>query len=180
MHGVEEVAVYAIMLREAGRNHHTGPDSLLDDVDSCRGELSLATLMASDKFTELDWSIAEMLYHRPEQALDIAQRLYESDDPLAAEALLHAVPPNGKRTRACWDESFRERWAQVRASMAAFEREGLAIKFDDVDAIVDDAYRSATGASQEEVIDNFYTPAWDEPWDAHLRDSSLIGKPVNV
>jgi hypothetical protein len=181
MHGVEEVALFAIMLREAARNRHTSPESVGDDMETCRGEISLATLSASENFTSLDWHLAEMLYDNDERAVEVAALLYELEDSVAAEALLHAAGPNGKRTRAHWADEINARWRQVRESIAAFEHEGVATTFGDLDNLADHAYCLATGASHDEVLDDFYEPMWDaavedEARDGDLKDPSLVGK----
>ncbi|HEX6681085.1 MAG TPA: hypothetical protein VF063_10600 [Gaiellaceae bacterium] len=87
----------------------------------------------------------------------------DEQDELASEVLLHA---NGKRTRAKWAEPFRARWAQVRASMAAFEREGITLNFTDLDHIANNAYCAATGATLDEVHEQFYEPQWEAEADA--------------
>jgi len=163
LHEADEVALYAIMLREAARNRHTCPDSLLDDLSSsCPGEVSLATLLAHRSFTDLDWDLAEMLCDHPERTLKVAQNLFEYEEPLVAEALLHARGPRCTQPSAQWAESFRGRWRNIRGAIGAFEREGIATKFEDADRMVDDIWRAATSASHEELLEKFYDPIWEK------------------
>jgi hypothetical protein len=44
--------------------------------------------------------------------------------------------------------------------MAAFEREGITINFASLDQIANNAYRAATGATTDEVHEQFYDPQW--------------------
>jgi hypothetical protein len=163
MEPVEGVALLAVLLREAGRNRHVAPECIEDDM-ACRvNTLSMASLLAHERFGPLEWRLAELLHDQPEHAVEIARRLCaEEQDELASEVLLHA---HGKRTRAQWAEPFRARWGQVRASMAAFEREGIT-DFADLDQIANDAYRAATGATADEVDEQFYDAQWQAEADA--------------
>lgn len=157
MEPVETVALMAVLLREAGRNRHVAPEAVEDDMAE-QQNVSMASLLAHERFGPLDWRLAELLHDQPEHAVEIARRLYvEEQDQLASEVLLHA---NGKRTRATWAEPFRQRWGQVRASMAAFEREGITIAFARLDQIANDAYSAATGATTDEIHEQFYDPQW--------------------
>src|SRR5665213_3675291 len=114
MPGIEEVALYAVLLREATRNHHTSEQSLLDDFECCADEVCFATMLAHQHFTELDWQLVELLTDHPTEVIEAAHVLYaEHEQPLEAEALLHAVLPNGKKSAARWAAPFRERWSQV-------------------------------------------------------------------
>lgn len=162
MHGAEQVALYAVMLREAVRNHHTSEQCLLDDFASCREEVSLAAMLAHEHFTELDWHLVALLIDHPTEVLEVARLLYgEHEQTLEAEALLHAVEPHGKRTSAQWASPFRARWQQVRGSIRAFEREGVATRFGDLDQLVNDTFRAKTGATDEELFDVFIAPQVD-------------------
>jgi hypothetical protein len=164
MEPVEGVALLAVLLREAGRNRHVAPECIEDDMDCQVNTLSMASLLAHERFGPLEWRLAELLHEQPEHAVEIARRLcVEEQDELASEVLLHA---NGKRTRAQWAEPFRARWPQVRASMAAFEREGITINFTDLDQIANDAYQAATGATTDEVHEQFYDSQWQAEADA--------------
>jgi hypothetical protein len=164
MEPVEGVALLAVLLREAGRNRHVAPECIEDDM-ACRvNTLSMASLLAHERFGPLEWRLAELLHDQPEHAVEIARRLcVEEQDELASEVLLHA---NGKRTRATWAEPFRARWGQVRASMAAFDREGITVNFAHLDQIANNAYQAATGATTDEVHEQFYDPQWQAETDA--------------
>lgn len=160
-HGVDEVALYAILLREAGANRHVSALSLLDDLSSCPGELSLAAFFAYDHFTELDWQVAKMLHDNPERVIEVARALCDNDEPLLAEELLHAGGPYGKRSSAQWAAPFRERWRLVRKAIRAFESEGITAKFDDLNQLADNIYCAAAGATREELLERFYDPFWE-------------------
>jgi len=122
-------------------------------MESCRDELSLATLIASDRFTDLDWAIAEFLHDADDAAvLDRARELAAWGCDVEAEALVHA---RRLRTRAVWARPYARRWREVRDAISAFEAEGLAVPFGDLTLIVNSAYRVATGASQDEVEARF-------------------------
>ena len=54
MEPIGDVARLALLYRECHRNRHTSPDSLLEDFESCPGEVSLATMYASSELTRLD------------------------------------------------------------------------------------------------------------------------------
>jgi hypothetical protein len=163
MEPVETVALMAVLLREAGRNRHVAPEAVEDDLAE-QQNVSMSSLLAHERFGPLEWRLAELLHDQPEHAVEIARRLcVEEQDELASEALLHA---HGKRTRAGWAEPFRARWGQVRASMGAFEREGITIAFASLDQIANDAYRAATGATTVEVHEQFYDPQWQAEADA--------------
>jgi hypothetical protein len=146
---VQVIALYAILLREAARNHHTGAEAHLDDAECCRDELSLATLAAGARFSARDWELAELLYDGADAAVfQEARDLLAEDEASHAETLLHA---HGKRPRAEWGRKIAERWDDVRAAIAMYEADGIAIKFGDVDLVADLVYRNATGTTQEEA-----------------------------
>ncbi len=129
MRKVEEVALYALLLREAACNHHTSEQSLLDDFECCRDYVCFATMLAHEHFTELDWLMVDVLINYPQEVLELAHTLYgEQEQPLEAEALMHACGPNGKRCRSQWFDPFRARWDQVRAAMRGYEGEGISMR----------------------------------------------------
>jgi hypothetical protein len=122
---VGPVALYAILLREAGNEHHLNREAHLDDIECCRSELSMATLAAGAQFTELDWELAALLYEGEKARIfETARLLIANDEPVTAEALLHA---HDKRPRAQWAQDIARRWDRVRSAIAPFEDEGLAI-----------------------------------------------------
>ena len=159
-----EIALYAIMLREAGKHRHTGPESVFDEFTEAPGCLSFASLLALRNFTGLDWEIAEMLHDHPNRSLTIAKNLLEYDEKPTAEALLHArIRYHGSEPKPAWTEPFRgRRWQDVREAIVTFEGEGIAVSFDDVNLIADHAYMDGTGATLDDVIEKFYVPQWDE------------------
>jgi hypothetical protein len=165
VHKVEEVALYAILLREAARNHHTSSQSLLDDFESCRDQVCFATMLAHQHFTDLDWQLVELLIDNPGEVFEAAHVLYgEWEQPLEAEALLHACGRNGKKSRAAWFAPFRERWDQIRASIRAYEREGVVLTLADLDAIAWDTFKANTKArnvTYDEYYEVFIAPQVD-------------------
>jgi hypothetical protein len=143
MRNVEEVALYALLLREAALNHHTSIYSVCDDSDCEHHDcLSFASLLAVAHFTELDWELADLLCNRPDDVVGVAKILYgEHEQPLEAEALLHAHGPNGKKSYAQWAVPIRERWRQVRDSMRAYEQEGLTATTAQLNELVTDVFK---------------------------------------
>lgn len=156
MEPLETVALYAILLREAARNHHTSAEAHLDDIVCCPDDLSLATLAAGHQFGPLEWELAALLYDAPGKAITATARLlHEEEEPRLAEALLHAYGPRGKRTHAEWAEPYRQRWHEVRASIRAFEAEGIADSFGELSRNADRAYMQATGIGRDEFYEQF-------------------------
>lgn len=165
MYRAENVALYAVLLREAARNRHTNAEAHLDDMECQPGELSMATLLASQQFTELDWYLAEKLYDADgPTVVRTAQSLREDGEPLLAEALLHAYGKNGRRARAAWAEPFRDRWDEVRAAIQKFEDERIAAPFGELALDAERAAVGAGGMTYEELDEQFPS----EPWDAYL------------
>lgn len=144
MRSAEEVALYAILLREAARNRHIGPESLLDDF-ACNEEhhISFAAMLAHQHFTELDWELVQLLADHPREVPEIAGALYEQEQMLEAEALCHARPPNGFKSGAKWAQPIRQRWAQIRASMRAYENESITVSLHTVHQVAKDAFMRA-------------------------------------
>lgn len=69
-----------------------------------------------------------------DRALRVAQSLFEYDELLVAKALLHARTRRGTEPKAKWAEPFQgRRWREVRRAIRAFEREGIATKFEEVE-----------------------------------------------
>jgi hypothetical protein len=112
---IADVTLLELVYREHHNERHTGLMSVLDDLASFPGEISFATLMGSAALTELDWELVADL-ERPGHLLAIAWAVNE-DDPRRAEALLHALPPNGVRSYDAWAAEFNARWSDVRAAM---------------------------------------------------------------
>jgi hypothetical protein len=134
-----------------------------DDFASYRGEVSFATLLTHQSFTDLDWDIVEMLIDHPNRALRVAQNLFEYEEPLVAEALLHARTRRGTEPKPEWTEPFQGRCRrEIRRAIRVFECEGIATKFEDVERMADDAYCAGTGTLREELLERFYVPMRDE------------------
>lgn len=156
MHPVQFIALYAILLREAGRNHHTDLEAHLEDAEAYRGELSMATLLAGWHFTDVEWKLAELLYDGDAaRIIETASVLHEHGEPVLAEGLLHAWGPNGARSRGRWASPYLSRWRQVRAAIRAFEAEGLAQSFGELERAAEHAYVEATGSTYEELDEQF-------------------------
>jgi hypothetical protein len=103
MRSAEEVALYAILLREAAANRHLSEEAIFDDM-ACDEDnhICFATYLALAHFSELDWQMVDVLCNYPQEVMEVAGKLYEQEQMLEAEALLHAVLPNGKKSRAQW------------------------------------------------------------------------------
>jgi hypothetical protein len=142
MGNAEEVALYAILLREAAANRHLSEAAIFDDM-ACDEDahICFATYLALAHFSELDWQMVDVLCNYPREIAEVAAKLYEAEQILEAEALLHAALPNGKKSRAKWAEPLRERWTQVRDSMRAYEREYIAMSMADVQRIAVDTFK---------------------------------------
>jgi hypothetical protein len=147
---LREVALLALLYRENYIARRTGLDSIGQDQEVCPGELSWLTMIGADALTEYDWAIINDL----DQPSDFS-RLARIVDPLRAEALLHAVPPNGRCSRKPWAEPYRARWGQVRSRMRLFEQEGYTATRDDLDSLAARAWMAATGDTFEQ-----YANAW--------------------
>lgn len=148
---VRDVALLALIYREAYRNRWEDLDSIATDQDVCPGELSWLSMIAADRLTEKDWQIIASL----DEARDFtrqAQRVRRSD-MLRAEALLHAGPPSGWYPTGSWAEAIRARWGRVRSRMRQFEQEGITTIRDDLDAVAADAWMRATGDTFEQYAD---------------------------
>ena len=145
---VRDVALLALIYREAYRNRWEDLDSIATDQDVCPGELSWLSMIAADRLTTSDWAIVRDL-DEPSDFLRLARIV----DPLRAEALMHAVPPNGRCSRKRWAEPIRERWGRVRSRMRQFEQEGITTIRDDLDAVAADAWMRATGDTFEQYAD---------------------------
>ena len=167
---VEEVALFAILLREAARHRHLDRDAHLDDIICGPDSLSMATLAAGGYFGEKEWRLAELLYYAAGwQVVYAAEELQANADYLRAEAVLHAYGDRGKRTRATWAQPYIERWSKVRASISALETEGLSETFGDLTRGAERSYRQITGMSWEEMDEQF-PPDDTDPWNEELLE----------
>lgn len=172
-HSTPRVALLALLLREAAKNHHTNEQGHLDDLVCYPGELSLATLAAGSLFGPGEWEAVHLLSWDPPgwTVVQTAGDLCEEGATLLAEALLHAHGPKGKRTRASWAEPYMDRWWRVRAAIRGYEAQGIAARFGDTDRDAERAYCAVTGSTPEEMDDRW--PPEDDPRDQPLPDPSL-------
>jgi hypothetical protein len=148
MHEVREVALLALLYRENYLARRTGLDSITEDAEVCPGELSWLSMIGAEALTEYDWAIIRGL-DGPSDFLRLARIV----DPLRAEALMHAVPPNGRCSRRPWAEPCRERWGYVRSRIRLFEQEGYTATRDDLESLAAQAWMAATGDTFEQYAD---------------------------
>jgi hypothetical protein len=153
MYRAERAAWFALLYRACEYNHHTGVESHLDDLGSCPGEISLATLEASRLFTDVDWQLVSLLIDTPEGVLELAERLLLAGDAFRAEALLHASDNPSPPERA-WATRFAgSRWLDVRQAMTGLISDGVTASMDDVEELAVAVYRQTTGGSYEDYWD---------------------------
>jgi hypothetical protein len=145
---LRDVALLALIYREQYLARRSGLDSIADDLDTCPGEVSWLTMLAVDRLTSYDWSLVGAIAG-PEDFLPLACRA----DPPRAEALMHAVPPNGRCSQRPWAEPYRVRWGDVRSRMRVFEQEGYSASRDDLDSLAAQAWMTATGDTFEQFAD---------------------------
>ena len=151
----QQVALLSLQYRACHLNRHSGPDGVLEDIECCPGEVSLATLAASDSFTWQDWRIVAIL-DQPEHLLQAAQALAADGDAIRAEALLHALPPCGLLSCERWASPFRGgRWRKVERAMRAISAEGITASRDDIESVAVSAYRALTGNTHEDYMDEY-------------------------
>jgi hypothetical protein len=179
---IEEVALYTILLREAALNRHTSQLAATEDIAYDETEFrSFATLLAHANFTELDWELAYLLCEHKEKVRETAHMLYaELEQPLEAEALVHACGPNGNKqaVRSVWARPIRERWEQVRDSIPVWESEWVARSYDEIEKIAKAAFKLESGWSDEKIELIFPEPhRWIDSidWDyANRRAETLL------
>jgi hypothetical protein len=155
MYRPERAAQLALLYRACEQNHHTGVLSHLDDLDSCPGEISLATLEAAHIFSDLDWQLVLVLIERPDDVVATAELLLLEDDVLRSEAFLHASdipsPPE-----AAWAARFAaSRWQDVRQAMTVLVRDGVTAGMDAVEELAVAAYAELTGRSYRDYTDEY-------------------------
>jgi hypothetical protein len=148
MHEVREVALLALLYRENYLAGRTELDSIATDQEVCPGELSWLTMIGSYTLTPSDWAILGDLDERSDFL-----RLARIVDPLRAEALMHAAPPNGRCSRKPWADPYRARWGPVRARMRLFEQEGYTATRDELDSLAAHAWIAATGDTFAQYAD---------------------------
>jgi hypothetical protein len=137
---VARIAVLALTYHELGRywsidGRPMNADEIALDVfraDSDRDDASLLALIGSKGMTEMDWSIIHAL-DRPDILWPFFKDLAK-EDPLRAEAVLHALD-HGVRRRQSWEGvtvpaglALRagQRWERVVEAMSAFLELGIA------------------------------------------------------
>lgn len=149
----EKVAALALVYRACHLNQHSGPDSVLVDIECCPGEISLATL-AGSQLDEVDWRLIAVL-ETPKRLLAVA-RVVAQHDQLRAEALMHALPPGGRRSRRQWAAAFAgRRWRQVERAMRALRADGVTLSRDDVEGLALAAYTAGTGKTHNNYMDEY-------------------------
>jgi hypothetical protein len=154
MEPAEKVALLALIYRACYLNRHSGPDSALEDIETCPGEVSLATLYGTHRLTEPDWQIMRAL--GDDASFMMVARAVAEHDPVRAEALLHAASSGGEPPAREWAYPLGgQRWHEVERAMEAREADGFTLSRDDVDSIAVSAYAAATGMTRTEVRDEF-------------------------
>lgn len=149
MHAVRNVALLALLYREAHRARWEGIDDIATDQDICPGDLSWLAMLAAE-LPARDWAVIRTL-----DDADDFEPVARCLDPLRAEAVLHAAPPHGRYPRGRWGEPYRARWGRVRARMRLFEQEGYTARGDDLDAIAARAWMAATGDTFDEYAERW-------------------------
>ena len=149
MEPVCDVALLALIYRECYLARHVDPESIIEDSENCPGEISLVRLIAGHRLTPADWELLRALEGHSD-FLALACRA----DPLRAEALMHACPPNGRCSAKAWAKPYRgRRWDEVEVVMSVLQREGLSATHDDVESLAASAWQTATGDSYEDYLD---------------------------
>jgi hypothetical protein len=150
MEEARNVALLALIYREQYLERRQGLDSIADDLESCPGEVSWLTMIAVDRLTPGDWALLRKL-DEPSDFLRLARRV----DPLRAEALLHAVPPNGRCSLKLWAAPYLARWGQVQELMLQLQQEGYTVKRDDLESRAVGAWMGATGDTPQQYVEKF-------------------------
>jgi hypothetical protein len=162
MLGPQRVAWLALAYRACHLNGHNSPESVFGDFESCPGEVSLATLDAGVRFGAADWKLVALL-DRPELVLPAARVLTERDELARAEALMHSLPPRGRRSRKSWALPYAgRRWSEVEQVMRAFEAEGFSMSRDEVESLAVRAYTVGTGKTHSDYMDEYANTLFPE------------------
>jgi hypothetical protein len=153
MNRPEDVAALALAYRTCHAKSFFSAASVDDDLATAAGEHSLVVLEASRVFKKVDWRATWML-SQPPYAVRLARLLLARGEGLRAEAILHAIPPNGRRTRKAWaaESTQRQRWDAVRDEMDRLEARGVTASVNDVDDTFRDAYMQLTGKSEDDYV----------------------------
>lgn len=144
---VRAVALLALAYRDCVRAGYRNPDEVLDDFGTCSGELTLAVLHCTHNFTEADWQILDRLSHRNGDAREpylLVVRSLVADEPLRAEALLHA---RGHPSGRGWARDIVRRWGPVQVAMDALAQEGMAVPFGELELIAGRVFAAVTGGN---------------------------------
>lgn len=151
MEPARNVALLALIYRENYCAHRTSLDAIGDDQDTCPGEISWLTMLAVG-LPQLDWAILTEL----EQSGRFG-RVAQGLEPLRAEAVLHAKPPDGHRTRMPWAAGYTapKRWLLVREHMRRHELRGLTTTRDDLELVASRAWGAATGDTLGQYLDQW-------------------------
>ena len=150
MRAIRDVALLALLYRHAYTNRWECIDDIATDQEIAPGELGWLSMMVA-LLPDYDWQVIAKL----EEPADTFERVARRLDPLRAEAVLHALPPNGAYPTRAWGEPFRERWGQVRQRMRQFHCEGYTAPSDDLHLVASDAYRRATGGTFSDYLDAY-------------------------
>lgn len=155
MHSPHDAARLALLYRTAHNNHHVDANSLLEDFECNRNEVSLAAMHASSTLLRLDWQILSVLDH-PERIADMAEHLVGEDEPLRAEALMHASLDFIPRRDKAWSAPFAgSRWGRVAVAMRVLEDEGFTATRRDVEALAVAVYKAVTGKTFDDYLDEY-------------------------
>jgi hypothetical protein len=147
------VALWALVYRVAYFRHYTCAEDALTDLECCPGEVSLATLIASERLREEDWELIRRL-DGPRSYLPLAREIV-TDDPFRAEVLLHACPPNGRKSDRGWAAHLVRRWDRVSGARAHLQAEGLLATRDAVENVALAVYQMLTGGTHADYMDEY-------------------------
>lgn len=140
------VAWLALLYDACARSRHRGPGSIFDDFETCRGEVSIATLEASTEFTPLDWLLVESL-DEPQRANELVTELAQRRELLRAEALLHAIESGAEHGGA--------RWRAVERAKEELAGQGLVSTRDEIESVAVGAYTAVVGRTHADYLDEF-------------------------
>jgi hypothetical protein len=160
MNEIVRVALYALVYREVYKACHTCTEDVLDDIEVCPSEVSLALLIGSQYLDDDDWRVLNQL----QEASDFLQvaRQIARNDPFRAEVLMHACPPKGRRSERPWAAELVERWDAVAKARWALRDEGLTMTRGDVEAFAVSAYEALSGKSHAEYLDEYEEQMYPE------------------
>lgn len=105
-------------------------------AEPCEGadDLSLLAKIAADIATEADWEVIAAL-SKPAALPAIAAEL-NAVDPVRAEALFHAWPPDSPQPPGAWQEPYSgRRWREVEDAMDTLRELGLTASRAEVERV---------------------------------------------